>query len=164
MFLDGRAPFFICSSRALKSIKAKGMKITVGVVPRLGTHPAQTMVSVYGFFIYRDAPNEWAARDMLSSYLSNPQAGVDLNRIQPLVPVQPAAMRHLAERDPLLRPYIDQCRTGMIMPSYPEMREAWRLLGQTEYKVLAGEGGDPGQLAADVADQGRDMLAKARGT
>jgi arabinogalactan oligomer/maltooligosaccharide transport system substrate-binding protein len=164
VFLDGRAPFFICSSRALKSIKAKEMEITVGEVPGLGTHPAQTMVSVYGFFIYRDAPNERAARDLLSSYLSNPQAGVELNRIQPLVPVQPAAMSYLAERDPLLRPYIDQCRNGMIMPSYPKMREAWRLLGQTEYKVLAGEGGDPGQLAADVADQGWDMLAEARGT
>ncbi len=165
-FLAGRAPYFIYSSRGLKAIKKEGMEVTVGMVPplALGARRAQPLVSVYGFFIYRNAPNLPAARDLLSSYLSNPRAGLDLDKIQPLVPVQPAAMTQLAARDPLLRPYIEQCRTGMLMPSYPEMRDAWQLLGQTEYKVLAGEGGDPRQIAADAADRGWELLAKARST
>jgi arabinogalactan oligomer / maltooligosaccharide transport system substrate-binding protein len=162
-FLAGRAPYFICSSRGLKSIKKEGMQVTVGVVPPLGMYAAKPLVSVYGFFIYRDAPNLAAARDLLSSYLSDPRSGLDLNKIQPLVPVQPGAMAQLAVRDALLRPYIDQCKTGMIMPSYPEMREAWLLLGQTEYKVLAGDGA-PTDIASDAADRGWDLLAKARST
>ncbi len=162
-FLRGRAPFLISSSRALQAIKERGMEVTVGAVPRLGTHAAQPLVSVYGLFIYRDAPNLSAVRNLLSSYLSNPRAGLDLNTIQPLVPVQPGAMRQLADQDAWLRPYIDHCETGMIMPSYPEMRKAWQLLGQTEYKVLAGDG-DPRDIAAAAADRGRELLAHARGT
>jgi arabinogalactan oligomer / maltooligosaccharide transport system substrate-binding protein len=162
-FRRGEAPYLICSSRALKSIREQGMKVTVGAVPPLGPHDAQPLVSVYGFYIYRVAPNQSAARDLLASYVSNPQAGLDLNRIQPLVPVQRKAMTQLAGQDPQLRPYIDRCRVGMIMPSYPEMRDAWQLLGMTEYRVLAGDG-DPAQIAADAADRGWQLLARARGS
>ncbi len=162
-FLGGRAPYLICSSRALKSIREQGMEVTVGAVPPLGPHDAQPLVSVYGFYIYRVAPNQSAARDLLASYVSNPQAGLDLNRIQPLVPVQRKAMTQLAAQDPQLRPYIDRCKVGMIMPSYPEMRDAWQLLGMTEYRVLAGDG-DPAEIAAAAADRGWQLLARARGS
>ena len=135
------------------------MEVTVGAVPQLGLDIAQPLVSVYGFFICQGAPNLSAARNLLSSYLANPQAGLDLNKIQPLVPVQPGAMTHLADQDDLLRAYIDQCRTGMIMPSYPEMRKAWQLLGMTEYRVLAGDG-NPRDVAAAAADQAREILPR----
>lgn len=161
LFLDGRAPYLIRSSRALCAIKENGMRVTVGPVPPLGDHPAVPMVSVYGFFIYSEAPNMPAARDLLSTYMQRPSAGLDLQKFQQLVPVQTDAMRTVAETDSLLAGYVTQCRNGMIMPSYPEMREAWRLLGQTEYDVLAGNG-DPCGHAARAADAGWKLLDRGR--
>ncbi len=161
LFLDGRAPFLLCSSRALVAIRTQRLNVTVGVAPQLGNRPARPMVSVYGLFIYSNAPNLPAARDLVTSYVSQPNAGMDLNRFQQLVPVQKEAMSAVADDDPLLKPYVDQCRGGLIMPSYPEMRAAWQLLGRTEYQVLAGDG-DPRAVAETAADAGWELLAQAR--
>lgn len=161
MFLDGRAPYLLSSSRALKAIRQKGLQVTVAPVPRLGDRPAVPMVSVYGFFIYRGAPHLPAARDLLTTYMQRPSAGLDLQKIQQLVPVQSEAMAAVAASDPVLAAYVTQCRDGMVMPSYPEMRDAWRLLGQTEYDVLAGIG-DPRERAGRAADEGWRMLEAAR--
>ncbi|GAA2123601.1 hypothetical protein GCM10009802_28030 [Streptomyces synnematoformans] len=161
LFLEGRAPFLVCSSRALASIKDKRLDVSVAAIPPLGDRQAVSMVSVYGFYIYRDAPNVPAARDLVTSYLSQPDAGEDLNKLQQLVPVQEEAMRTVAARDAVLRPYIGQCDDGQVMPSWPEMRAAWQLLGQTEYKVLAGEG-DPRAVAGEAAEAGWELLQEAR--
>lgn len=161
LFLEGRAPFLVCSSRALASIKDRRMDVSVAAVPPLGDRQAVSMVSVYGFYIYRDAPNIPAARDLVTSYLSQPDAGDDLNKLQQLVPVQEEAMGTVAARDATLRPYIGQCHDGQVMPSWPEMRAAWQLLGHTEYKVLAGEG-DPHAVAGEAADAGWELLREAR--
>ncbi|GLY68844.1 sugar ABC transporter substrate-binding protein [Amycolatopsis taiwanensis] len=163
LFLSGRAPFFVCSSRGLAAIRDRKLDVTVGVVPPAGDQPAQPMVSVYGMYIYRDAPNLPAARDLLTSYVSQPRAGLDLNRFQQLVPVQDEAMSKIGERDPVLRPYVEQCRRGLHMPSWPEMREAWQLVGRAQYEVLAGDGGDPRELAAVTAERGWELLRQARG-
>lgn len=161
-FLEGRAPFLVCSSRGLASISAQGMEVTVRAVPAMGDQPATPMVSVYGFYIYRHAPNRPAARDLVTTYLSHPGAGEDLHRLQPLVPVQTQAMSAIAERDKIVRPYVEQCQSGLIMPSWPEMRAAWQLLGQAEYRVLAGDG-DPRAVAEAAADAGWELLAEVRG-
>lgn len=161
LFLNGRAPYFICSSGALASIKKHRLNVSVRAVPPLGEQEARSMVSVYGFFIYKEAPNQPAALDLLASYLKERRAGVDLQRYQQLVPVQTKAMSEVAGKDPILKPYVDQCGTGMIMPSYPIMREAWQLLGQTEYKVLAGDG-DPHVVASAAAEKGWTLLEQAR--
>lgn len=161
LFLDGRAPFLVCSSRALASIRTRRLEVTVGGVPRFGSLPAVPMVSVYGFFINRNAPNLPAARDLVTTYLSQPDAGQHLNELQQLVPVQEEAMSVVAEGDPMLRPYVEQCRNGVIMPSWSEMRAAWQLLGRTEYRVLAGDG-DPRAVAGAAADAGWELLARAR--
>jgi arabinogalactan oligomer/maltooligosaccharide transport system substrate-binding protein len=160
-FVEQRAPYLVCSSRALKCINQKGMDVTVAAVPPLGSRPAVPMVSVYGFFVYRHAPNMTAATDVLFQYLANAEAGVDLQRFQPLVPVQRGAMGRVGESDPRLAPYVEQSRNGMIMPSYPEMREAWNLMGMAEYRILAGDG-DPETIAATTADAGWDLLRAAR--
>ncbi|WP_116044531.1 sugar ABC transporter substrate-binding protein [Amycolatopsis palatopharyngis] len=162
VFLEGRAPFYVCSSRALAAIRARHLDVTVSAVPPVGEQAARPLVSAYGLFIYRGAPSLPAARDLVTSYLSQPRAGLDLNRFQQLVPVQEEAMSTVAERDPVLGPYVDQCRTGLIMPSRPEMREAWQLLGRTEYQVLAGDG-DPRALAEAAATAGWELLGPVRG-
>lgn len=159
MFLDGRAPFLVCSSRALGSITAAGMQITVGAVPPVGELRAQPMVSVYGLYIYRDAPNLPAARDLLTTFLSEQKAGEELNKIQPLVPVQEAAMDSIARRDTILRPYVDACRSGLVMPSWGQMRELWQLLGRAEHDVLAGDG-DARQIAEETADAGWEIISR----
>lgn len=162
LFLSGRAPFFICSSRGLASIRARRMPVTVAAVPPAGGHAARSMVSAYGFYIYEGGLNVPAARDLVTSYIAKPKAGLDLNRIQPLVPVQTDAMSLIAERDSALAPYVEGCRQGLVMPSWPEMREAWNLIGRTEYRVLAGDG-DPRELAEEAAVKGWELLREARG-
>ncbi|MDT5037588.1 MAG: arabinogalactan oligomer / maltooligosaccharide transport system substrate-binding protein [Micromonosporaceae bacterium] len=162
LFAAGRAPYLVCSSRALKTISDQRLDVDVAAVPPLGNAPAQPMVSVYGFFICRDAPNRQVARDLVTHYLHQRDAGMDLNEIQPLVPVQRQAMTDVAARNPLLLPYVRQCRTGLIMPSYPEMRQAWNLLGRTEYAVLAGDG-NPRAVAGHAADEGWQLLEGVRG-
>lgn len=139
MFLDGRAPFLVCSSRALAAVKERGMRVTTATVPALGERPATPLVSVYGFYVNRRAKNLPAAQDLLTTYLSLPSAGEDLNKIQQLVPAQQEAMATVADADPVLRAYVEQCERGMPMPSLPEMRTAWQLLGRAEYDLLAGE-------------------------
>ncbi|MCP2256203.1 arabinogalactan oligomer / maltooligosaccharide transport system substrate-binding protein [Prauserella aidingensis] len=157
LFLEGKAPFLICSSRALASIRKRGMRVTVRTVPPLGPRPAVPFVSVYGFYLNRRAKNLPAAQDLLTTYLSIPDAGEDLNAIQQLVPTQEEAMTTVAETDPVLAPYVEQCRRGTPMPTAPEMRKAWQLLGRAEYDLLAGND-DPREIAEKTADAGSDLL------
>lgn len=70
-------------------------------------------------------------------------------------------MSRIAQRDGALAPYVEQCRTGLVMPSWPEMREAWKLIGRTEYRVLAGDG-DPRRLAEEAAVERWELLREAR--
>jgi arabinogalactan oligomer/maltooligosaccharide transport system substrate-binding protein len=159
-FLDRRAPYLVCSSRALRRIGER-LEVTVAPVPPLGSRPATPLVSVYGFFVYRHAPNLAAATDVLYEYLADPAAGMDLQRFQPLVPTQRAAMGRVADANPRLAAYVSQVRGGMLMPSWPETRAAWNLLGTAQYRVLAGEG-DPRTVAAETADAGWDLLRTTR--
>ena len=41
------------------------------------------------------------------------------------------------------------------------MRQAWQLIGRTEYQVLAREG-DPREIAGAAADEGWELLREAR--
>ncbi|GAA1253327.1 hypothetical protein GCM10009676_45540 [Prauserella halophila] len=157
-FLGGRAPYLISSSLALTDIRRRGLNVTVAPVPRFGDKPPTPLVSVHGFYLNHRARNLPAARDLLTTYQASPTAGQDLNRIRRVVPVHEDAMDTLHRSDPMLRPYIEQCRTGTPMPSWPEMRTAWQLLGRTEYRVLAGHG-DPRDVAEAAADEGAALLA-----
>ncbi|GAA1213081.1 hypothetical protein GCM10009675_38260 [Prauserella alba] len=160
LFLGGRAPYLISSSLALHEIRRRRLNVTVSQVPRLGTRPPVTLVSVHGLYLNHRSRNPPAARDLLTTYQASPTAGEDLNRIRRIVPAHDDAMDTLRRDDPLLRPYIDQCRTGTPMPSGPGMRIAWRLLGRAEYQVLAGHG-DPRAVAEATADEGHALLSGA---
>lgn len=162
MFLDGRAPFLIGSSRCLAAIRSARLDVTVAAVPPAGQHPATPMVSAYGLYVYRGAPNLAAARDLVTSYVFQSRAGLDLNRIQPLVPVQVEAMSAVAERDSALRPYVELCRRGQLMPSWPQMRAAWQLFGNTEYEVLANPDAAH-SLAEAAASEGERIVEQLRG-
>ncbi|WP_258936429.1 sugar ABC transporter substrate-binding protein [Prauserella salsuginis] len=160
LFLGGRAPYLICSAVALHEIRRRRLNVTAAQVPRLGTLRPITLVSVHGLYLNHRSRNPPAARDLLTTYQASPTAGEDLNRIRRIVPAHDDAMDSLRRDDPLLRTYIDQCRTGMLMPSGPGMRTAWRLLGRAEYQVLAGHG-DPRAVAEATADEGHALLSGA---
>jgi hypothetical protein len=49
----GRAPFFVCSSRALSAIRARHLDVTVSPVPRWASGPRGLWFRAYGLFIYR---------------------------------------------------------------------------------------------------------------
>jgi arabinogalactan oligomer/maltooligosaccharide transport system substrate-binding protein len=150
MFISGRTPYLVCSSRALASIPAD-MAVEVAAVPPLGDLPARSLVSAYGFFISRNGANKRIAQDLVSHFLARTETGERLVEIQPRPPVQSDAMRRVERDDPRVAPYIEQCRTGILMPNHPRMAEVWSSLGRAQRDVISGaDPVDAGQRVADV--------------
>ncbi|GIG56854.1 hypothetical protein Lfu02_12260 [Longispora fulva] len=160
MFLAGRAPYLVCSSRALTSIIAAEMDVDVAPVPPLGDLPAVPMVSVYGFFIHAHGENRRIAEDLVTHYLARTDTGERLVEIQPRPPVQLDAIRRVAANDELVAPYITQCENGLVMPAYPRMRELWDVLGRAQRAVIGGA--DPAPVAERAADEGWELLRDVR--
>ena len=152
LFLRGRTPFLVCSSRGLVEADRAGMAVDVGPVPPLGDLPPVSMVSTYGFFVHRGAPNRRIAEDLVTHYLARTDTGERLVEIQPRPPVQTDAARRVAATDPRLGAYVAQCEAGTAMPNNPRMAQLWSLLGRAQAEVIRGA--DPVRTARGAADRG----------
>jgi arabinogalactan oligomer/maltooligosaccharide transport system substrate-binding protein len=157
LFLNGRTPFLICSSRALMDIdlsnrspqrRANPLRITVCPVPPFADGgPARSFVSVYGFFVPRGTPNLALARDIVGDYLTQDVVAKALSVAQQRPPAHLGTIDTLAADSPV-RGYAEECRRGLIMPSFPFMKEVWASIGEAERRVISGA--DPYRTAASL--------------
>lgn len=139
MFLAGKTPFLVCSSRALASLsKREDLHIRTSPVPPAGPAPARSMVSVYGFFIYKHAENRRLAEHLVTQFLGLPDTGVGLSRLQPRPPVQPSAVDTIVGNYPPVKAYIDECEAGVVMPAQAGMRDIWDAFNSAEVDVISG--------------------------
>jgi arabinogalactan oligomer/maltooligosaccharide transport system substrate-binding protein len=166
IFLSGKAPFLAASSRVLWDLKEAARArdedpfdvIDVAAVPPLGEHAATPMVTVYGAFICRTGANKRVAEDFVTTFLARTTTGERLNRVTPRPPVQLQAMANVKDSDPWVRPYIELCEDGLLMPTFPEMDRLWAVLGAAQFQVLSPGGDNPTKVAADAADQGWELI------
>ena len=157
MFLEGRTPYLVCSSRALASLVDSPVNFDVGAVPPFGPSPAVAMVSVYGFFINPSGANTRIAEDLVTHILARKDTGQRLVEIQPRPPVQLDA-----DTDPVVTPYVEQCTNGVLMPQHEKMRDIWDLLGRAQSAVIGGS--DPRSVAEQAADRGWDLIRRRKRT
>jgi arabinogalactan oligomer/maltooligosaccharide transport system substrate-binding protein len=149
-FYRGEAAFLLTTSAQAMRAANIGISVAVTAVPPFRTGgPATSFVSVNGMVISRRAPNMAIAQDLVADYLTRPDViltqRLNLGNVSPL--------RESDTEHPIADAYARLCRQGMIMPSFPQMADVWRLLGVAEVRLIAGDDAVivAEQTAAEVA-------------
>lgn len=140
LFVTGRTPYLLCTSRMLSDAQQAGLRFAVDAVPPFeGVAPIKPMVSVHGFFLTRRGRNKAIARDLIVDHLTRSDVSSELRQVWPHVPTLREVLDSSRESDPAVRSFYEACRVGDLMPSIPEMGEVWAAMQRTMVQLVDGD-------------------------
>lgn len=155
LFLTGRSPFLLSSTWVPAKARAAGVAFVATPVPPFaaGGTP-RPFVSLNAMFVSQRGRTKLIGHDFVPDYLSRVEvmealmAGLDA----------PVALADLPPRDPIVAMLHTECHvTGAMMPTFPQMRTVWRVLGKAEAAIIAGEPVD--QVVPELAATIRHAMA-----
>ncbi|WP_159037275.1 sugar ABC transporter substrate-binding protein [Streptomyces specialis] len=136
-FARGDCAFLITTSDGLAQARANGIPIAVsGVPPFTGGAPATPFALVHGLVASRRGANKITAEELFAEYLSHPSV---MDALSSDIGCPVAMSTTGGVRDSAIERYSEICGTAPVMPSFPNMWRVWRILGQVEAAVVAGE-------------------------
>jgi arabinogalactan oligomer/maltooligosaccharide transport system substrate-binding protein len=154
VFARGDAPFLITGPWALAEINKSKVPYAISPIPAFaGLGPARPLVGVAALFIPRGGANRHVAHDFLLNYLTRTDLAMALFAAEPRPPALNLALERLAG-DPVITAFAAAGADGVPMPSWPETRDLYGLIGQAEAEVIRGAKVEDkvAGLAREVAD------------
>jgi arabinogalactan oligomer/maltooligosaccharide transport system substrate-binding protein len=134
LFQQGRAAFMLGTSGTVARIRKANLNFAISPVPPFQDGSLTVpFYSVNGFYIARRGKNKIVASDLVPDYLTRADVVEEFGRPGYVVPLRVAD-----SCDPAIRDFHDLCSTALPMPSFPQMREVWSLLGTAEVALVAG--------------------------
>lgn len=157
LFVSGRTPFLIGTSRVLQAAQKAGLNFAVDPVPSFDGHdPVRPMVSVHGFFLTRRGHNKVIARDLIVDHLTRTEVSTALHEVWPHVPARRDALERGRDIDPAIGAFYEAFRAGDPMPSIPEMGDVWQALRSAVTKLV--DGAETGPVARQLSKQLEELL------
>jgi arabinogalactan oligomer/maltooligosaccharide transport system substrate-binding protein len=148
LFTSRRTAYLISSSDALFYAREANLPIEVTPVPPFaGGRPAEAFSLVLGLMMVKRGQNRIIAHDLFADYLTDARVMAAFAATA----LSPTALRVTEMRPLAVRQYRKLCDAAAPMPSFPQMRTVWRLLGSAEAGVIAGA--DPHTTATRLAEE-----------
>ncbi len=154
-FADGNAPYTIAGPWAISTFTDAGINVAVDPVPSAGGKPAQPFVGVQGFYISSQSKNALVAQDFLVNYIATPEAMMALYEADPRIPAYTSVAEEVAS-DPVTAGFLAASKTGVPMPSIPEMGSVWDHWNAAQSSIIQG--------TAAPADAWNKMLTDLQAT
>ncbi len=139
-FAAGRSPFLISTSEGLRTARRAEIPLAVSAVPPFkGGQLPRTFTAVHGLFVAARGSNKAIANDLFADYLTHSHMMSVISKGS----VSPVALITDAVQDAAIGEYQRLCALGDLMPSIPAMERVWRILGDAQAAVVAGEHAQP---------------------
>ena len=140
-FADGNAPFTIAGPWAIADLTANDAEVAVEPIPSAGGQPAQPFVGVQGFYISAQSENKLLAADFLTNYVATPDAMMAIHEADPRIPAFTETADAVSS-DPVIAGFLESSKTGVPMPSIPEMGDVWEFWNGTQASLINGSATD----------------------
>ncbi|POH64515.1 MULTISPECIES: sugar ABC transporter substrate-binding protein [Cryobacterium] len=150
-FIDGKSPFYLTGPWNVPTIKEAGINYVVDPIPSAGGGESQPFVGVNGFFLSSKSTNALAATNFIVNYLSTEDAQLALFEVGGRPPALTSAYDTVAAKDPDVAAFGEIGKTGLPMPSIPEMGSVWSDWGNAELTLIRGEG-NPAEVWTKAAE------------
>ncbi|KIA64970.1 sugar ABC transporter substrate-binding protein [Nocardia vulneris] len=133
LFVSGRTAFLLTTFGPVAKAMRLGIDLAVSAVPRFRDGAdALPFVAVNGFQIAGGGTNRSVATEFVSDYFTRAAVVRAMDSLGTLLP--PGA-EGVAETQ---RIFLELCKQGRPMPSFPRMRQVWRELAKAELDLLSG--------------------------
>ena len=120
-----------------------------------GLGASTPFVGVQVFYIPTKAKNALIAQTFLNEYVMTDEFMTALYQADPRPPAWNAAAE-AASSDPMTKGFIEVGKTGIPIPTIPEMSSVWEALGLAQFKVASGE--DPKATMEDAGKAITDAI------
>ena len=157
LFAEGKAPYTVAGPWAIADLTAKGANIAVSAVPTAGGETAAPFVGVQGFYVSAQSKNALLAQAFLTQYMATPEAQKALYEADPRIPAMISVEDEVVASDPIVGGFAAAAKTGVPMPSIPEMGSVWDLWNGAEIKII--QGADPEATWTKMIDDLNTALA-----
>ena len=138
--ISGEIPFIVIHPFLMELTRSLS-KTTWAVSPVpgfAGGGPARPLVHVHGFFLSSAGKNRTLAERFLIEQVSTLDVQTALHTGWHAVPALIAAAGAVAAAQPEMKAVLDVARTGVLVPSIPEMKGVWTPFGRAEAAVVSG--------------------------
>ena len=149
LFAEGKAAYTVAGPWAIAELTAKGVPIAVAAVPSAGGQAASPFVGVQGFYVSAQSENALIANAFLTQYMATPEAQKALYDADPRIPAMTSVADQVSS-DPIVAGFAASAKSGVPMPSIPEMGSVWDLWNAAEIKIITGA--DPASTWTKMVD------------
>ncbi|GAA1090142.1 extracellular solute-binding protein [Kitasatospora arboriphila] len=151
-FTSGKTPFLVSGPWRLADVRAAGTKYAVSPVPGFeGNGPARSFVGVQSFFVASKGAHKELAQKFVLSTLGSVELADALYKAEPRMPALKEALAHARAADPDLAAFEQAAKTGVPLPSLPQMSAVWGPFNALLYSAVKGDPVEPAVATADRA-------------
>lgn len=139
-FASRRTAFLISTSDGVRAAREAGLNFAVSAVPPFenGSAP-RAFTLVHGMAIAKHGVNKVIGHDLFQDYLTHEYVMSALSRDV----VAPVSLDVGGSVRDALAEFRRLCGLGELMPSFPAMQDVWRILGEAQAAVIAGDPSEP---------------------
>ena len=135
LFATGKAAFTIQGPWAIGEFPDVNLK--VNPIPTAGGEPSAPFVGVQGFYVSSQSENTLLANEFLVNYLATEESQRALYEADPRIPAWSSLATEVSS-DPIIAGFLASSKTGVPMPSIPEMGSVWEYWNSAESQIIAG--------------------------
>ncbi|GAA2450027.1 extracellular solute-binding protein [Agromyces soli] len=157
-FAAGKAPFMLSGPWNLPAFQEGGIDYAIEAIPQAGPDAPTPFVGVQGFFVSSQSKNAIAANEFVVNYLGSEEAQLALYEAGGRPPALNSAFEIASAENPDVGAFGEVGRTGVPMPSIPEMGAVWDNLGATQSALLNGTAGDPTEAWQAMTERLREVV------
>lgn len=157
-FAAGKSPFMLSGPWNLPAFQEGGIDYAIEAIPQAGPDAPTPFVGVQGFFVSSQSKNAIAANEFVVNYLGSEEAQLALYEAGGRPPALNSAFEIASAENPDVGAFGEVGRTGVPMPSIPEMGAVWDNLGATQSALLNGTAGDPTEAWQAMTERLREVV------
>lgn len=136
-FNAGETPYFLSGPWNVGDAQAKGIDLSVDMIPSAGGETASPFAGVQAFFLSSKSKNALAANEFLVNYVATADVQTALFETGGRPPALTESYK-AAQSDPIIAGFGAVGENAVPMPSIPQMGSVWDDWGTTEAAIIKG--------------------------
>jgi maltose/maltodextrin transport system substrate-binding protein len=134
----GEIAMMISGSWAWDNLRKSKIDFGVAPIPSVGGKPSKAFIGVQGAMINRASNNKDVAQEFIENYLLTPEGLKTLDGDVSLGVTAHKEFYKTRQADPLIAATMTNIKTGLLMPSLPEMGKFWSSMESALTNITQG--------------------------
>ena len=139
LFAEGRTPYLMSGSWALKDLKAADIDYAISPIPGFADGAQATpWISVQTFYVASHGKNKSLAQEFVRNSIGSEQAQTDLYNAEPRPPALLSVLETVSAADPDTAALSDATQFGIPRPKLPQINAVWEPLNNAQAAIIGG--------------------------